>query len=281
MRIAPAPRSLRRARGSFVARSAAWLVALALVALPIIGAVHGWFGTTQRPLRSLEVEGELQRFSLEQLRAEVAEDARAGFFAVPLARIRQRLERLPGVAHVEVRKRWPDTLIVRVEERVPVAAFEDGRLVDAEGVVFGPFDDGSDAGMPRFEGDATHAPEMLRLFRDCEARLAAIALKPERIALSGRGSVRLGLASGVVLELGRDDSLQRLERFVTVWPKLTPPEGNQLARADLRYANGFAVQWEAVPVPPPAPPADAPAEAPIDAPPSATEATPAQPETHA
>jgi cell division protein FtsQ len=78
--------------------------------------------------------------------------------------------------------------------------------------------------------------------------------------------VRLSLASGATVELGRDDYEQRLGRFVAVWPKVPRPAGMELARADLRHANGFAIEWRAVPAPPPVAPApetQAPAPPPV------------------
>jgi cell division protein FtsQ len=62
----------------------------------------------------------------------------------PLLRVdvdsaRARIARLPSVASVEVTRGWPNTVVVTVVERVPIAIVgEPGRrsLVDAEGVLF-------------------------------------------------------------------------------------------------------------------------------------------------
>jgi cell division septal protein FtsQ len=49
------------------------------------------------------------------------------------------------------------------------------------------------------------------------------------------------LESGLVLEVGRAEIAQRLERFAAAWPQLAA-QGVQTAHADLRHANGFALR---------------------------------------
>ena len=63
-------------------------------------------------------------------------------FAVNLREVRRRLESVPVVRSVEVSRRLPDTLVIRVNERLAVARLgADDRLslaVDREGHVLGP-----------------------------------------------------------------------------------------------------------------------------------------------
>ena len=46
------------------------------------------------------------------------------------------------------------------------------------------------------------------------------------------------------LVVGRDDALPRLARFARLMPALVVDEPRRLARADLRYTNGFALAWQ-------------------------------------
>jgi cell division protein FtsQ len=267
---------LKRERGEFLLKFAAWLIALCLVALPVVALVQGWIGGGRWPLRQLEIEGKFERVGVEQIKSAVAPESEAGFFAVRLERIRGALERLPGVERAEVRKRWPDVLAVRITERVAVAAFGDSRLIDSGGVLFGPFGGAVEEGLPRLEGPAPAAANMLALFRASEVSLKETGLKPVGLLLSERGGIRLTLASGATLELGREQTEQRLARFIAAWSKLPRPANAELVRADLRYANGFAVEWHAVAPPSPPPPPAKPAPVIPESAPAAP--TPDQPE---
>ena len=106
---------------SAMLRLLAWILALALVALPVVAVVNGWVGGAQFPLRTLRVQGELQRVDAARLRATVLPHARRGFFAVQPERIQAAVAALPWVERVEVRKHWPDVLELRISEHRPFA----------------------------------------------------------------------------------------------------------------------------------------------------------------
>src|SRR5690606_33074150 len=95
---------------SAMLRLLGWMLAVALVALPVVAVVNGWVGAEQFPLRTRRVQGELQRVDEARLRATVLPHARRGFFAVELDRIQAAVGALPWVERAEVRKHWPDVL---------------------------------------------------------------------------------------------------------------------------------------------------------------------------
>jgi hypothetical protein len=146
--------------------------------------------------------------------------------------------------------------------------------------VFGPLRPELDAGLPQLAGPETAAAAMLEELALGRTALEPIGLAPVGLEMSARGGVRLALSSGASVELGRDEHEQRLQRFTTAWPRVPTPPGMELGRADLRYANGFAIEWRAVP-PPPAPPPPAPRSnhAPTEPAPTEPAATASPPRT--
>jgi cell division protein FtsQ len=208
----------------------------------------------------LEIEAGFERINADQIRAAVGKHSGAGFFAVKLDRVRRSLESLPGVESAEVRKRWPDTLIARVVERRAVATWPGRRLVGSRGELFGPFEADLSEGLPALSGPDDRAGEVLEFYRASVAALDAGSLRVAAVHLTERGSWSLELTSGGTLVIGREDARARLERFLAAWSRLPRPPGAALKRADLRYANGFAVEW----LQPPA--AEAPASAPQPSP---------------
>ena len=113
-----------------------WLLALALVALPVVAVVNGWIGAERWPLSKLRVQGELARVQPAQLQAAVLPHARRGFFAVRLEDAKQAVEKLPWVERAEVRKRWPDVLEVRITEHKPFARWGEDKLLSEHGRPF-------------------------------------------------------------------------------------------------------------------------------------------------
>jgi cell division protein FtsQ len=157
-------------------------------------------------VRAVHVDG------LVTLPADQVQEAAGIGAGTPLLRVdddiaETRVARLPQVASVEVTRDWPDSVVITVVERVPVAVVgEAGRrsLVDADGVLFdmvtGETPDGVvplDVATPGPEDPATRAG------------IAAIAALPATVrqevaaaAASSPDDITLTLADGTVVHWG-------------------------------------------------------------------------------
>ena len=116
-----------------VLRIFVWLLALSVVALPVVAVVNGWVGAERWPLAKLRVHGEFKRVPAEQLQQVLLPYAHAGFFAVKLQDAQDALEQLPWVESAQVRKQWPDVLEVTLVEHKPFARWGNDRLVSEQG----------------------------------------------------------------------------------------------------------------------------------------------------
>ena len=238
-------------KGASITRLLAWLVAIALIALPVVGVLQGWFASDRWPVRQLQVQAEFKHVSAEELRAAVAPDLRAGFFALDLERVRNAVAALPWVAQVEARKRWPDTLELRVIELHPFAHWGQGRLLGGDGRLF--VVPGADAvtNLPHLSGPDDRVQEVVDFYEQAQKRFAPFRLRVDAVDLSERGSWSLQLSNGGAVVIGRDQPGQRLARFVAALPMLMQGRASVFVYADLRYSNGFAVKWPeaAAPIP--------------------------------
>lgn len=93
---------------------------------------------TRFALKSIEVTGAVQT-SRAAIDSVTKAYAGTNLFRLDIARLQNDLRRLPWVSRVEIEKKLPDTLRVRVVERVPVALLDDDstlRYVDERGVAF-------------------------------------------------------------------------------------------------------------------------------------------------
>ena len=190
-------------------------------------------------------------------RAETARDvlpyAAQGFFAVRLDDAQVAVAKLPWVQHAEVRKRWPDVVEVRIVEHRPFARWGKDRLLSEQGQLF-PV-----AGAMRAEGLAATRWSRQPRVRSGGAlqRIARVVrARRHRRARLDAGSPRQLVAAAVrrhrVL-VGNSEARLRLTRFARLLPQLLSQKQLPLARADLRYTNGFALSWTAAPPRPAAP----------------------------
>lgn len=228
---------------SAIVRLVAWLLAVALVALPVVALLNGWWGSERWPLSRLRVSGTFERVEPVQLQAALAPHARRGFFAVDLAAAKRSIEALPWVERADVRKRWPDVLDVRIAEHRPVARWGAGRLLSDRGRLFPARGDTVPAGLPRLDGPDARVPEVVALYNESRALFATLGVQVRRVSLDARGSWTLELDNGADVVVGRTDARARLARFARLMPQLLDRRMQPLARADLRYTNGFALVW--------------------------------------
>ena len=237
-------------KGATGLRFAAWIIAIVLVALPVIGVLQGWFASDRWPVRELQVHATFRHVSAAQIRAAVAPTLDAGFFAIDLGHVRDAVSALPWVGQVEVTKHWPDALDITVTEIQPIAHWGANALLGSDGRIFKVPDAGVVNGLPQFNAPDDRVADVLTFFRTALTDFAPYNLRVAEVDLSARGSWNLVLSNGGHVVVGNDHPDQRLARFAAALPILMRGRSDGFVYADLRYSNGFAVRW-----PEPAPPA--------------------------
>ena len=235
-------------------RIAAWSLALALVALPVVAVVNGWAGAQRWPLRTLRVTGDLQRVDAARLQALLRPFAQRGFFAVKLDDAQAAVARLPWVEHAEVRKRWPDVLEVTVVEHRPLARWGKDRVLSEEGRLFPAAGVDLPGSLPRLDGPDARIASVMALYGEARELFAATGTDVRALRLDRRGSWELELSGGIDVLVGSREARSRLDRFARLLPRLIAQRAasttsGPLQRADLRYTNGFALTWGATATP--------------------------------
>ena len=228
-------------------RIAGWVLAVALVVMPVVAVLNGWVGAGHWPLTRLQATGEFRRVDGALLRATLLPYAQRGFFAVNLQAAQDAVAKLPWVETAEVRKRWPDVLEVRVVEHKPFARWGADRVLSEHGRLFPAKGIQVPQGLPQFDGPDTRTGDVVALYNESRELFAKVGIDVREVALDPRGSWTLGLNNGAVVIVGRSEAHARLDRFVRLLPQLLTQNAQQLARADLRYTNGFALTWKPAP----------------------------------
>lgn len=236
---------------SAMLRISAWILALALVCLPVVAVLNGWIGADRWPLTTLRVVGDLEWVDDGALREAILPHAQHGFFAMRLDDARADVARLPWVEHAEVRKRWPDVVEIHVDEHRPFAHWGETRLLSEQGRLFDRIETGLPAGMPLLHGPESRVADIVAMYNQSNALFNPLGHRVASLVLDNRGSWVLTFDNGTEVIVGGQSPEQRLQRFARLLPQLQRRQvesEQRLARADLRYSNGFALTWtDAVP----------------------------------
>lgn len=212
----------------------------------ILGSVYGvWLqSTVWLPFEQIEVTGALQQVGSAELREVVAPLVSVGFIRVDVMAVRDAVEALPWVSSVTVRRQWPNTLALEVEEQRLLARWGDNGLINQKGELFYPEDIDIDTDIPHFYGVEGVSSQMATAYRRYQALLQKAQLSVVRLDVSERRAWRIKLNNGVELVLGREPKDQHLQRFIDVYSSGLADQITRISRVDLRYSNGFAVRWK-------------------------------------
>ena len=226
------------------------LLVLAILATPVVAVLNGWVGGGHWPMKRLQVTAPFAFVDQEKVRAAAMPHLKDGFFAVDLKAINAKLQALHWVERVEVRKQWPDTLIVQIHEYRPLAVWNGKQMLAEQGSVFA-MPKAKLSSLPAFSGHPLQANDMVTFYAKAQPQFQSVGLAITELSISERNAWRVVLSDGLVLDIGRNDADARLARFVALLPKIKREEPRRLVHADLRYTNGFALTWRALAAPAP------------------------------
>jgi cell division protein FtsQ len=207
-------------------------------------------------LSAIEVRGDVTHNNAVTLKTTVAPHLRGTFFTVDLDATRAAFEAVPWVRRATVRREFPNRLGVTLQEHRAAAYWgpESGsQLLNNFGEVFeANVDEVHRSDLPRLLGPEGESDQILGMYRTLAPLFDTLDAEIEQMELTGRGSWRVLLDSGAVVELGRgtpEEITERIERFVRSVNAVAGQYGrgaDALESADLRYPTGYALRLRGV-----------------------------------
>lgn len=196
-----------------------------------------------RPIARVSVQGELSYISQQAVQERIAPYVASSFFTINLAGMRAELESMPWIAHAEVRRVWPDQVVIRLEEQLPVARWGDELLLNNQGQAFAPRGSAHYEHLPLLSGPQRAQQQVMQQYQVLSQMLRPMGFSITRLELREHGSWFISTGQGIELLLGRDHVVEKMRRFNTIFDKVLKAQIANIARIDLRYANGLAVAW--------------------------------------
>ena len=234
------------------------------VAMLVIGVLV-WL--SQRPvfaLKQIQIEpvaGQtLKHINKSLVKQEVSETVQGNFFSVRLEDVKRGFETMPWVRHANVRRVWPNGLIVSIEEQKPFGTWggADSRaLMNTHGEIFAGrvSEVGDDVHLIDFYGPEDSGQEVMSLYEKANNWFKPWGAEVTSLALTERYAWHIKLSNGMKVEFGRDEESsdktlteERVARLFKYWPQVQEKWSNRIDAVDLRYANGFAVHLAAASV---------------------------------
>jgi len=192
------------------------------------------------------------------VKQEVLETVQGNFFSVKLEDVKKGFESMPWVRHANVRRIWPNGLVVSIEEQKAFGTWggaDSHQLINTHGEIFS----GRTSELPEdtqlidFRGPSDAGQEVMRLYEKANAWFKPWNAEISSLTLSDRYAWHVKLSNGMKVEFGRDEESsdknlteERVARLFKYWPQVQDKWANRVDAIDLRYANGFAVHLASV-----------------------------------
>ena len=161
-----------------------------------------------------------------------------------LQQIKTTLEEVDWIHRVEIRKSWPDRLMVLVIEETPIAYWNNDAFINLDGKVFvSSFEIGGD--LAQLYGPVGSEKSVMQQYQQLNNALLKSSQSIDVLTLDDRGGWDFTNDVGVQVLLGKDDIMERIQRYLLI------VENGGLATymdninlIDARYSNGLAVSWK-------------------------------------
>ena len=220
---------------------------------------------SQRPvftLKQIQIEPlasqSLKHINKSMVKRQIAETVQGNFFSVRLEDVKRGFESMPWVRHANVRRVWPNGLIVSIEEQQAFGTWDgidSNTLINKYGELFaGRISEVPDgARLIDFHGPEDAGKEVTSLYERASNWFKPWGVEVVSLALTERYAWHIKLSNGMKVEFGRDEESsdknlteERVSRLLKYWPQVQERWANRIDVVDLRYANGFAVHLASV-----------------------------------
>ena len=227
---------------------AGMMMLAALVLLVFTALVLDWLLRADTfPIANVNFEGRFENVTRDHLVAAVKGHVRGNFFAADLNSVKGHVESIPWVYRASVRRQWPRDLYIRFEEQELVSKWgkdawlnRSGGLVRLNAVYIA-------SDLPQLQGpEGTHAHVFAR-YQDFKKLLRPVSMHIAAVTLTPRRTWRLQLDSGLTLVFERENADAKIKRFARVYRQALAKHETMIKQVDLRYTNGFAVEWSVPP----------------------------------
>jgi cell division protein FtsQ len=196
-------------------------------------------------LSAVVLENDTRFVQENEIRSTLADLNHRGFFSLDVRDVQLRLEAHPWIASAEVKRVWPDRLVINLVEEAPIARWGADRLLNQQGDIFTPTPGSNLPNLPLLQGPEDGQVLMMEQFQVISALLFPHGLRVDQLSLSERGSWELILNDGIRVVAGKQDVLNRLKRFVDIYDSRIKNDIAVIEVVDLRYENGISVKHQA------------------------------------
>lgn len=198
-------------------------------------------------IESVAITGILENTERAKIERAIEPLVKGSYFSVDLESIQVVLEGLSWIKSVDVRRVWPNVILVHINEKQAIAQWKKAELISAEGENFQPEKIKSNNQLPLLSGPDDKADFVMNSYHQMNRILRTAGLNIKSLHLEDRYSWMLVLNNEITVRVDAKKSLEKLQNMVTLLKKVPADDLLKIKSIDLRYENGLAVR-QSIPV---------------------------------
>ena len=202
------------------------------------------FDNFNQSIDRVVINGEFNYLSERDVIDLIDENVQTGFLTLDLPELNRKIVEQDWIRSSSIRRSWPATLIVNIEEEIPVARWGEQQLLNNVGDYIDVINKDSVSHLPVIFSQAGDTKEIIKIYQLISELLGPVGLRIDEVESDKAGSWTLTVLSDIKIILGRDQLVEKLQRLQSVWLAELSSQEKNINIIDLRYPNGLAVKWK-------------------------------------
>ncbi len=202
------------------------------------------FDNFNQSIDRVVINGEFNYLSERDVIDLIDENVQTGFLTLDLPELNRKIVEQDWIRSSSIRRSWPATLIVNIEEEIPVARWGEQQILNNVGDYIDVINKDSVSHLPVIFSQAGDTKEIIKIYQLISELLGPVGLRIDEVESDNAGSWTLTVLSDIKIILGRDQLVEKLQRLQSVWMAELSSQEKNINVIDLRYPNGLAVKWK-------------------------------------
>ena len=179
---------------------------------------------------------------------KVMEKKEAGsFFTAILPELKDSAMQQDWISQVDIERKWGEGIVITALPREAIARFGSEHLIDSQGKVYKPVSESEllQPGLIMLQGDADQSTLIMQQMQQVNQWFAPLEMQVEDLVLTPRMTWAIKFNNGMRIIVDNEHTSQKLMNLSQLLQNQLADKKENIAAADLRYKNGFVIDWKA------------------------------------
>lgn len=165
------------------------------------------------------------------------------FFHTDIYKIKQKLQDIPWVYTVYIKRKWPDTLIIKITEQNAILQFGINKLINDKGDIFQPPINSFPKNLPIIICKKEKIISLFALYNKLLDIFKSLNLKITKLIFDENGYIEITLDDDSKIQFFEYNAIKSILQLEKFYNKIIINNNKKPKNIDLRYHNGMAIKW--------------------------------------